>query len=107
MTRAIVIKTYGDPAWSGPMADTVARVIEMDAESIAAVRAECDRLRALNDIHRYADGIRLDAACRALATKYPPERHGRLYGAILGAWGLLWTVIYEVYDYLSAWNREA
>ena len=34
MTRAIVIKTYGDPAWSGPMADTVARVVEMDADSM-------------------------------------------------------------------------
>lgn len=106
MTRAIVIKRYGDPALSGAIADGMTKVIEMDVASIAAVRAECERLRALNDIHRYADGIRLDAACKALAVKYPPERHGRLYRAILGAWGLLWTVIYGVYDYLSEWNRR-
>lgn len=106
MTRAIVIKRYGDPALSGAIADGMTKVIEMDVASIAAVRAECERLKALNDIRRYADGIRLDAECKALATKYPPEHHGRLYGAVLGAWGLLWTVIFEVYDYLSEWNRR-
>ena len=106
MTRAIVIKRYGDPAMSGAIADGMTKVIEMDVASIAAVRAECERLKALNDIRRYADGIRLDAACNALATKYPPEHHGRLYGAVLGLWGLLWTVIYEVYDYFSEWNRR-
>lgn len=106
MTRAIVIRTYGDPAWTGPMKEVVTpRMVEMDADSMAAVRAECDRLRALNDIRAYADGIRLDAACKALEVKYPPERHGRLYGAILGLWGLLWDTIYGWYDFFAEWNR--
>lgn len=104
--KAIVIKTYGDPAWTRPMADTVARVIEMDSESISAVRAECDRLRAMQEIRSYADTVRLDAACKALDVKYPAEEHGRVYGAIIGVWGLLWYCIYCAYDYLSEWNRE-
>ena len=107
MKRAVVIKRYGDVQIGDAIVDGMTKVISMDAASVAAVRAECERLRALHDIRAYADTVRLDAACRALDAKYPVEEHGRLYGVILGMWGLLWYCIYCAYDYLSAWNRES
>lgn len=106
MTRAIVIKRYGDAQIGDAIVDGMTKAISMDAASIAAVRAECERLRALQDIRAYADTVRLDAACKALDVKYPAEEHGRVYGAIIGVWGLLWYCIYCAYDYLSEWNRE-
>lgn len=107
MTRALVIKSYGDPQIAGAIVDGVTRAVTpLDAGEYDAVRAELARLRARDDIRAYGDGVRFETACRALAAKYPPERHGRLYGAILGAWGLLWTVVYECYNYLSEINRE-
>lgn len=106
MTRAIVIKQYGDKEIGDAIVGGITKVIAMDAASIAAVRAECERLKAMQDIRAYADTLRLDAACRALDIKYPADNHGPVYWAILRAWGFLWYCIYCIYDYLSAWNRE-
>ena len=107
MRRAVVLKMYGDTQIGEAITDGVTKVIEMDAASIAAVRAECEWLRALNDIHAYADTIRLDAACKALDVKYPVEHHSRLYEVVIGVWALIWYCIFEVYDYFSEWNRGA
>ena len=77
------------------------RVIPLSTDELAAVKAEIARLRAtqkpVEDVVPWA---------AALAVKYKPVEHGRLYGAILGAWGLLWDSIYGWYDWLAAWNRE-
>ena len=106
MTRAVVIKTYGDPALSKGMADAMEqRVIRMDDGELATVKAECKRLDAINGVRAYGDSVRWESVAGALAVKYSTRPHGRLYGAILGVWALIWLSITEWADYLSAWNR--
>ncbi len=110
MQRGVVLKLYGDRRIAGAIADGMAKALPR--EHVEIVEAEIDRQHIMRALVRVAvgnDKTAEDYAC--MATKamcdygYTP-RHGRLYGAILGAWALLWTVIYGVYDYLSAWNRE-
>jgi len=110
MTRAIVIKRYGDPALSGAIADGMTKVLE--ADSIQVVKREIHNQRVQRSLLRVAVNntkTAQDYACMASKARCDYEytrHHGRLYDAILGAWGLLWTVIYEIYDYLSEWNRK-
>ena len=104
---AIVFKAVGDPMIADAIMDGMTqKVIPLDDGELRAVKEEVGRLRAQNDIRACGDAVRFETACKALAIKYKVERHGRLYNAILTVWGTLWAVIYEVYDYLSAWNRE-
>ena len=77
------------------------RVIPLSTDELAAVKAEIARLRAREK--PVEDAVPWAAA---LAVKYKPVEHGRLYGAVLGAWGLLWDSIYGWYEWLAAWNRE-
>ena len=98
MNRALVI--YGDKRIGGAIADG------LTAKELEMVRAENKRLNAVNGVRSYADEKRLRAACEELAAKYPTEEHGRLYGAVLGAWGLFCLAITEWVKYLQAWNRE-
>ena len=77
------------------------RVIPLSTDELAAVKAEIARLRRAEK--PVEDAVPWAAA---LAVKYRVKEHGRLYGAILGAWGLLWDTIYGWYDWLAAWNRE-
>ena len=76
------------------------RVIPLSTDELAAVKAEIARLRAREK--PVEDAVPWAAA---LAVKYKPVEHGRLYGAVLGAWGLLWDTIYEWYDFFAEWNR--
>lgn len=108
MTRAVVIKTVGDPQIAGAILDGMTqRVIPLDDGELAAVKAEYARLRAKDAVRAYGDEKRFESVRKALAVKYSTPNHGRLYEAILGTWGLLWYGIYAAYDYLSAWNRRA
>lgn len=101
MNRAIVIKTYGDKQMLAPVVDTLA------ARELQTVQNECKRLNALNGVSAYGDSVRWQSVAGAMAVKYSTRRHGRLYGAILGLWGLLWLVVGEWVDYFQRWNREA
>lgn len=106
MTRAVVIKTVGDARLASAIVDGVTRnVIRMDDGELATVKAECKRLDAINGVRAYGDSVRWESVAGALAVKYSTRRHGRLYGAILGVWALIWLSITEWADYLSAWNR--
>ena len=87
--------------YAGGIIDSATRrVIPLDADELAAVKAEIARLRRAEK--PVEDTVPWAAA---LAVKYKPVEHGRLYGAVLGAWGLLWDCIYGWYDYFAAWNR--
>lgn len=102
MMQALVIKTYGDPEMCGAIVDGMTRnVVALDDGELAAVKAECDRLRAKEDIRAYGDGIRFETACKALAVKYQPEPHGRLYWAVMRVWAAVWLGLYTVYDMLG------
>lgn len=103
MKRALVIRCYGDPDLAGTMATALAPVA--DDRELSEVKAENRRLTAINGVRSYGDSVRLETACKALAVKYPTERHGRLYEAILGGWALLWLGVYGWYEYFKDWNR--
>lgn len=108
MTRAVVIKTAGDPAMAGAIVDGMTqRVIPLNQDELAMVKAECARLRAKDAVRAYGDAVRYKAACSELEARYYTPQHGRVYEAVTGAWALLWAIIFGAYDYLSAWNREA
>jgi hypothetical protein len=107
MNRAVVIKTVGDPQIAGAILDGMTqRVIPLDDGELAAVKAEYARLRAKDAVRAYGDEKRFESVSKALAVKYSTPTHGRLYGAILGVWALLWLSVREWYEYFSAWNRE-
>lgn len=107
MTRAIVIKTYGDGQIASAIADGMTRkIIPLNNEEYDHLRAELARLRAKNDIRAYGDEKRFQSASEALAVKYSTRQHGRVYEAVLGVWGLAWLTIDRVYRELSRMNRE-
>lgn len=88
------------PYAGGIIDSATRRVIPLDADELAAVKAEIARLRATQK--PVEDDVPWAAA---LAVKYKPVEYGRLYGAVLGAWGLLWDTIYGWYDFFAEWNR--
>lgn len=107
MTRAVVIKTVGDPQIAGAILDGMTKkIIPLDDGELAMVKAEYARLQAKDGVRSYADEKRFESVSKALAVKYSTPTHGRLYGAILGVWALLWLSINEWYEYFRVWNRE-
>ena len=106
MTRALIIKTYGDAEISGAIEDAVTKVIPLNDGELAEVRREYAKLQARDGVRSYGDAVRWETVQEALTVKYSPKPHGRLYTAILTVWGTLWSVIYEWTDYLDRWNRE-
>lgn len=98
--RAVVIKTAGDSALANAIVDG------MTAKELDAVRAENRRLNALNGVRREGDDRRWERTKRRLARKYSIKHTGRLRGAILGLWGLLWYKVDGAVKYMQRWNRE-
>ena len=106
MNRAIVVKTYGDSEIAGAIVDGMSKAPALNAAELETVRAENVRLKALNGVRSYGDSVRLETACKALAVKYSTKHVGRLYGAILGAWALLWYEVVQWVEYFREWNRS-
>ena len=106
MNRAIVVKTYGDEQIAGAIVDGMSRAPALNAAELETVRAENVRLKALTGVRSYGDSARLETACKALAVKYSTKPVGRLYGAVLGLWALLWWEVVQWVEYFKAWNRS-
>lgn len=105
--RAVVIKTAGDPRIAGAIVDGMTRrVIPMDDGELAKLKAECARLKLKSGLRAYGDDKRHKAACRMLARKYRVKPVGRVRGAILGVWALLWYGVDMGRRRLAAWNRS-
>lgn len=115
MTRAVVIKTVGDPKMAGAIADAMSqRVIPLDDEELAKVKAELARIKAekrMQDarmgVRKKGEDERWHVTQRQLATYYRDKPHGAMYWLALKGWALMWCGIYAAYEYLSAWNRES
>lgn len=103
MNRAIVI--YGDKEIGNAVADGMVRVLPLDSGEMKVVLAENKRLNALNGVRSYGDSVRWQTVADALAVKYQQKPHGRLYGAILGAWACLWMGLMGWVEYFQEWNR--
>lgn len=106
MNRAIVVKTYGDQQIAGAIVDGMNRVPAINAAELEMVRAENVRLKALTGVRSYGDSVRLETACKALAVNNSVKPVGRLYGAILGLWALLWYEVAQWVEYFKVWNRS-
>ena len=106
MTKAMVIRTYGDPEIAGAIVDGMTRrVIRLDEGQLAAVRAELVRYKDMHALRVYGDQKRMRNARRELAKKYAIKRHGRDYNAILGFYGLCVLGVATAAARLDAWNR--
>ena len=106
MTRAIVIKTIGDTDIGNAIADGMTRAIPLDDGELREVKAECKRLRAKEGVRAYGDEKRWQETREELAQKYAPERHGRLYWAVLALWAWAWDEFSEWVEFLVKWNME-
>lgn len=100
MTRAMVIRTAGDAQIATALAEG------MNAVELQRVRRECAKLQAQVGVRRYCDDMRWERTKRRLARKYAVKPVGRVRGAILGVWGLLWLGVDEASNYLREWNRR-
>lgn len=99
--RALVIKTYGDPAMCGAILDGINRqVIPLNNEELEAVKAEYNRLKADYDeleardaVRQSADETRWLAKKAELDRKYTPRYHGKVYNALLLVYVILFLLI--------------
>lgn len=114
MTRAVVIKAYGDQQIAGAIVEGMTRrVIPLDGEELAAIKAELAAVKAEKAQQDARDGVRdagdakrWEAVKAELAQTYAVRAPGPVRGALLVAWALLWAAIYEGAEALMRWNRE-
>lgn len=99
--RALVIKTYGDPAMCGAILDGINRqMIPLNNMELEAVKAEYNRLKADYDELEAREAVRLSAdekrwlkTKQALAEQYAPRYHGRVYNTVLVVWAVIILLI--------------
>lgn len=101
MNRVVIVKMYGDMADAQKIAEPFTKVIPVDDGKMQMVIAENKRLNALNGVRAYGDSVRWQTVADALAVKYQPKHHGRLYEAILGTWACLWLALVSMSEYLT------
>lgn len=94
----ITIKT-ADPHLAGAIAEGA------NAVELREMREELGKLIAREGVRTEAANKRWRSVQRRLARKYSTKPIGRLHGAILGLWGLLWLGVHEWAEFLRAWNR--
>jgi hypothetical protein len=107
MKKCVVVKLYGNMEDAPKIAEPFTKVIPVDDRQMQMVISENKRLNALNGVRCYGDSVRWQTVADALAVKYQPKHHGRLYGAILTAWACLWLAVYGMAEYLMEWNRRS
>ena len=108
MTKTVVIKTVGDPAYGAPIVNAMTRVLPLEnCEELEAVRAENKQLKARDGVRQDGDDKRWEATQAKLAAAYTVRRHGRVYQKLLVAWAMLWVEIFSWFRFFQSWNREA
>lgn len=101
MKKCVVVKLYGNMEDAPKIAELFTKVIPVDDGQMQMVIAENKRLNALNGVRSYGDSVRWQTVANALAVKYQPKRHGRLYEAILTAWACMWLALVSMSEYLT------
>jgi hypothetical protein len=90
----------GDPKMGAAIAEGAATV------ELRTVKAEYAKLQAKDAVRREGDDRRWERTKRRLARKYSTKPVGRVRGAILGVWGLLWLEVAEWRKFFADWNRK-
>lgn len=98
VSRALVIRTAGDPEIAAAISEGI------NAVELRAVRAEYAKLQARDAVRCEGDDRRWQRTRRRLARKYRVRPVGRVEGAILGVWALVWYAIYHTGEVLSAYR---
>ena len=107
MTKALVIKSVGDPEIAGAIIDGITRnVIELDRGELEVVKDELTRLKVRSELRAYGDQKRLRMARQEMARKYSTKPVGRATGAFLGLYGLFCLWVATAYRQLAEWNRS-
>ena len=107
MTRAVVIKTVGDTEIAGAIVEGMTqRVIPLNTEELAAMKAELVRYKDKNGLRAYGDEKRLRRARKEMARKYSTKPVKPIVGAFLGVYGLFCLGVAETYSRLAEWNRR-
>lgn len=107
MTRAVVIRTIGDTEIAGAIVEGMTqRIIPLNTEELAAMKAELVRYKNKNGLRAYGDEKRLRRARREMARKYSTKPVKPIVGAFLGVYGLACFVVWEMYARLAEWNRS-
>lgn len=98
--RAVVIKTYGDVEISDAIVDGMTRhMIPVNVTELSIIRDEVSRMKDV-PLRRAVKGPKTPP--RARRRKYTTEPQGRVFGAILGVYGLCVLGVAR----LSAWNQR-
>lgn len=113
MNRALVIKTYGDPEFAGAIVEGMTkRVIPLDDDELAAVKAELAEIKAAKAKQDARDGVRESADEKRwklikadMADEYTVKTPGRVKAALLIGWACLWVGLMGWVEYFRAWNR--
>ena len=106
MTRALVIRTAGDPEIAGAIVEGMTRrVIPLDDGQLKAVKAELVRYKSRAELRAYGDEKRFRRTRRELAMKYSTRPVGRLRGAFLGVYGLLILCASEAHARMNRGRR--
>lgn len=104
MTKAIVIRTIGDPEIAGAIVDGMTRnIIPLDEGELAEVKHELEMYKARVGVRAYGDRRRKNESRRNSMMVYETKPVGRVCGAVLAIWGIIWLAIYAAYD--KIWNR--
>lgn len=114
MARAVVIKTYGDQQIAGAIVEGMTRrVIPLDGDELAAIKAELAAVKAAKARQDARDGVR-DAGDEKrwalvkadMAHDYAVRTPGPVRAALLVGWAMLWSGVYGMAEALMRWNRE-
>lgn len=106
MTKAVVVKCYGDAEYYKPIADGITcRVIPLDEGELEQVKKELELCRAKLAVRAYGDYRRTQRARRERMRIYKAEPMKGAHGAILAVWGALWLGVWAVKDRLKVMRR--
>lgn len=103
MARALVIKTYGDR-------DIASAIVGGITANACTSKTDWNKIAALVRVAVGNTKTAEDYACMVAKSNYEysvGHKRGRLYGAILGVWALVWLDFLGWYEYFKAINREA
>ena len=92
--RALVIKTYGDPAMCGAIVDGITpKVIPLNNKELTELKAELAKMKAREEMRHKAEDDRWEEEKQALALQYRVRPHGKIYNALLLGWTFFYLLL--------------
>lgn len=103
--RAVVIRTFGSPDMTTPMANTLIKPLE--THELKVVKEELKKTKEELGVKKVRENKDFAKKMRKLKRKYPPARKTtKVEDCLLIGWAMMWLGIYAAYDRLKAINRS-